>query len=34
MEETTEDISEETIKEEVVTQTEKEAPVIEKPRRS
>ena len=31
MEETTEDISEETIKEEVVTQTEKEAPVIEKP---
>ena len=31
MEETIEDISEETIKEEVVTQTEKEAPVIEKP---
>ena len=31
MEETTEYISEETIKEEVVTQTEKEAPVIEKP---
>ena len=31
MEETLEDISEETIKEEVVTQTEKEAPVIEKP---
>jgi len=29
--ETTNDISEETIKEEVVTQTEKEAPVIEKP---
>ena len=31
MKETTDDISEETIKEEVVTQTEKEAPVIEKP---
>ena len=31
IEETTEYISEETIKEEVVTQTEKEAPVIEKP---
>ena len=31
MEETIEDISEETIKEEVVTQTEKEPPVIEKP---
>ncbi len=31
MEETIEDISEEIIKEEVVTQTEKEAPVIEKP---
>jgi outer membrane biosynthesis protein TonB len=31
MEETTEYISEETIKEEVVTQTEKEAPVIDKP---
>ena len=31
VEETTEDISDETIKEEVVTQTEKEAPVIEKP---
>jgi len=31
MEETTEVISEETIKEEVVTQTEKEAPAIEKP---
>ena len=31
MEETTDDISDETIKEEVVTQSEKEAPVIEKP---